>query len=550
MGFAAGNCVVVTGAGSGIGRAVALGAAGLGLDVAAWDLDGQALSGVVEEAAELAGTALPVETDVSEHHSVAGALDRTLAWRTPGLLVNNAGPSSQVRQSFVAGVASVLGPVELVTTSWLDGVCERAVAVVNIASVAGTVIGGGVGWYSAGKAGVAGYTRQLAAAAPCGIRVNAIAPGLVETTRMEGSSARMRGGGWWRGPHVRRRYTRTRLLQLCCFCCRRWLRGSLGRCCRWTPGCRSPVEQADERLVPFRDKELPMSPPKQPTSVTGAELVRSLGVPSKGAVYDLSSGWWRHMPTLNVYPSFEVVTYNSPHGERVEGRFPFHDEGVNEVELGYVSELVSGSLHTGTHIDALCHVTCGSQDEWHGKESANAALGDSGAMRGDAAELAPIIGRGVLLDVPRALGLDVLPGHFGIGEQHLRQASTRAGVDVADADVVLVRTGQMRFWPDLARITEHSEGSGVGLDGAQWLLSQGVRYVGADTMSFEVRPSTVPGNPLPVHLLLLQQNGVHIMEWVNCEGLATDGVSAFLFIGLPLPIRGGTGSPLRPVAVV
>ncbi|MBO2457542.1 cyclase family protein [Actinomadura violacea] len=288
----------------------------------------------------------------------------------------------------------------------------------------------------------------------------------------------------------------------------------------------------------------------KPSPGAGADLVRSLGVPTKGAVYDLSSGWWRHMPAFDGYPRFEVVTYNSPHGQRVERRFPFAEPDENEVEFGYVSELVSGSLHTGTHIDALCHVTCGSEDEWHGGESANAALGDHGALRGDASELAPIMGRGVLLDVPRALGMDVLPPHFAIGEEHLRRAADAAGVTIRASDIVLVRTGQMKFWPDVARITEFCGGSGVAMDGAQWLVSHGVRYVGADTMSFEVRPSPVPRNPLPVHLLLLHQHGVHIMEWVNCEELAADGVTTFLFVGLPLTIRGGTGSPLRPIAVV
>ncbi|MDA3624009.1 cyclase family protein [Saccharopolyspora sp. WRP15-2] len=288
----------------------------------------------------------------------------------------------------------------------------------------------------------------------------------------------------------------------------------------------------------------------KPLPADDADLVRSLGVPTNGTVYDLSSGWWRHMPTFDGYPRFEVVTYNSPQGQRVERRFPFSEDAANDVGFGYVSELVSGSLHTGTHIDALCHVTCGSEDEWHGSASATAELGNYGATRGDASELAPIIGRGVLLDVPGVLGLEVLPPHFAIGEEHLRRAAEAAGITIAASDIVLVRTGQMKFWPDIAKITESGGGSGVALDGARWLLSHGVRYVGADTMSFEVRPSEVEGNPLPVHLLLLQQHGVHIMEWVDCEELAADGVAEFLFIGLPLTIRGGTGSPLRPIAVV
>lgn len=284
-------------------------------------------------------------------------------------------------------------------------------------------------------------------------------------------------------------------------------------------------------------------------SVGPASVLANLGLPEKGAIYDLSSGWWRHMPNFDGYPRFEVVTYNSPGGQRAEKRFPFADPEANEVEFGYVSELISGSLHTGTHIDALCHVTRGPNDEWHGGVPAGEAVGDYGATRGDASALEPIVGRGVLLDVPGLLGVDALPAEFAVGAEHLERCATRAGVEVGAGDTVLVRTGQMRYWPDVDRIAHECGGSGVDITGARWLAERGVRHVGADTMSFEVRPSTVPGNPLPVHLYLLQERGIHIMEWVNCEELAADGVSSFLFVALPLTIRGGTGSPIRPIAI-
>ena len=285
-------------------------------------------------------------------------------------------------------------------------------------------------------------------------------------------------------------------------------------------------------------------------SMHGDALIRALSVPRAGRIYDLSTGWWRHMPSFEGYPRFEVVTYNSPSGQRVDGRFPFDEPELNAVEFGYVSELVSGSLHTGTHIDALCHVTKGSNDEWHGGISATGAVGDYGARRGDAAALEPIVCRGVLLDIPGLLDLDALPPGFAVNAEHLAAAARRVDVDIEPDDAVLVRTGQMRFWPDAERIRRETGGSGVDVDGARWLADRGVRYVGADTQSFEVRPSAVPGNPLPVHLLLLQERGIHIMEWVDCEELAAEAVTSFLFAALPLSIRGGTGSPIRPIAIV
>ncbi len=282
----------------------------------------------------------------------------------------------------------------------------------------------------------------------------------------------------------------------------------------------------------------------------GARLVEQMGLVTKGDVYDLSSGWWRHMPAFKDYPQFEVVTYNSPLGERVEGRYPFSASDDNAAQFGYISEYVAGSLHTGTHIDALAHVTCGEHDEWFGGVSATDSVGNFGPLKGDASQLPALMGRGVLLDIPALLGVPHLPANFEIEVEHVRGAADRAGVEIRPGDTVLVRTGQMHFWPDMEAIQANAIGSGVGLEAAHWLVEQGARYVGADTLSFEVRPSRVPGNPLPVHVYLLQQQGIHILEWVDCEAIAADGVTEFLFVALPLTIRGGTGSPIRPLAVV
>jgi kynurenine formamidase len=284
--------------------------------------------------------------------------------------------------------------------------------------------------------------------------------------------------------------------------------------------------------------------------MSNPSVLAALTVPQRGQVYDLASEWWRHMPVFAGYPQFEVVTYNSPHGERIGRRFPFAQPGGNEVQFGYFSEIISGSLHTGTHIDALSHVTCGEHDEWHGGTPAADSIGDFGSTAGgDAASIPPIVSSGVLLDIPTTLGIDVLPAQFEITGEHLEAAAERAGVTVTSDDVVLIRTGQMRYWPDIEKITAECAGSGVGPDGADWLVARGIRYTGADTQAYESRPSRIDGNPLPVHITLLHDHGIHIMEWVNCEQLAADGVARFLFVALPLSIRGGSGSPIRPIAI-
>ena len=111
-----------------------------------------------------------------------------------------------------------------------------------------------------------------------------------------------------------------------------------------------------------------------------------------------------------------------------------------------------------------------------------------------------------------------------------------------------MRTGYLSGWPDRDFIAAHEQ-AGIDRDAALWLAEQGVVAVGADTEALEVLPSTVPGNPHPVHIALLNQRGIFIIEMVDCEELARDGVYEFCFVCLPLAIRGATGSMVRPVAL-
>ncbi len=278
------------------------------------------------------------------------------------------------------------------------------------------------------------------------------------------------------------------------------------------------------------------------------DLLDALASPSEGRVFDLSSGWWPGMPVHEVHPRFEVLTYRSPRGERVQRDLEFLDQAHDTSGFGFVSELVQCTSHSGTHIDALCHTVAGPRGEWYGGESADDSLGDFGALNNDAAEIPLLIRPGVLLDVPAALGTESLPADHRIEVSELEAALELARAEIRPGSVILVRTGQMRCWPSRERLADVA-GSGVGLDAAHWLTAHHPVAVGADTATFECDVSEVKSVPQPVHLLLLRDHGIHIIEWVNCEELAEAGFGTFLFIGIPLPIRGATGSLLRPLAI-
>lgn len=283
--------------------------------------------------------------------------------------------------------------------------------------------------------------------------------------------------------------------------------------------------------------------------MTEQSIATALARVSRGKVYSLESRWWRGMPSHPVHPRFDVITYRSPRGEQVQKDQEYLNEPANKINYGFVSELIMGTAHTGTHIDALCHVTCGEEATWHGGFSSSEYLGDFGALNSDASELSPIIARGVMLDIPKAIGKDYCPAGYPISGADLQAAADGQGTQIEEHDVILVRTGQMQFWPDMEAMAVAAD-SGIGIDGSRWLKERNPLAVGADNVAFECAPSGVEGSSQPVHVHLIHEHGIPILEWVDCEELAADGVYEFTFICLPLSVVGATGSMVRPIAVV
>jgi kynurenine formamidase len=214
------------------------------------------------------------------------------------------------------------------------------------------------------------------------------------------------------------------------------------------------------------------------------------------------------------------------------------------------NELFTLGGHTGTHIDALCHAAYDGR-LYGGVDASEASKGGRFNVLG-VETIEPFVCRGVMLDVPAVTGRDSLGGGEPITADHLERTCAAQGVSVESGDAVLVRTG----WP-VGRLDseELMRGTSSGVPGpdtsaAAWLVERGVRVTGADTLAYE---HLAPGRghaELPVHVSLLVEHGIYIIEMLDLEGLARDHVHEFLFVAAPLKLVGATGSPLRPLAVV
>jgi kynurenine formamidase len=155
----------------------------------------------------------------------------------------------------------------------------------------------------------------------------------------------------------------------------------------------------------------------------------------------------------------------------------------------------------------------------------------------------------VLIDVAATKNVAYLPASYAITVADLQDALKKQGTTLRPGDVVLIRTGLMTLWPDQAKYRLLDE-PGLSLEAAQWLVEgKQAMLLGADSLGVESLPSPNPDNFVPVHSYLLVERGVSLVEALWLEDLAKDQMYEFLFIASPLKFRGGTASPIRPLAI-
>jgi kynurenine formamidase len=210
-----------------------------------------------------------------------------------------------------------------------------------------------------------------------------------------------------------------------------------------------------------------------------------------------------------------------------------HEHGGAERRTG-ASALLVMAEHTGTHIDALCHQAY--DGELHGGVKVTPEVQTpTGFTELSIDTVEPIVRRGVLFDCG---------GCPSVGPAELEACD----VELRPGDVALVRLGSGALFGDPEA---YLAAGGVTAAGSRWLAERRPFAVGADNVAWDVIDGHDPDlGSIPGHTILIVQSGIHIIESLFLEALAADGVREFAFVCLPLKLRGGTGSPVRPIALV
>jgi kynurenine formamidase len=213
--------------------------------------------------------------------------------------------------------------------------------------------------------------------------------------------------------------------------------------------------------------------------IGAAETLRALGSVREGRTYDLGLELGNAIPqgSPEHMAGFRLSRYRSS------------TETGAAYGLEFSSELVIGTPHVSTHIDALCHYAF--DGRIFGGASVADVHTDFGFTQHAMETVGPIIGRGVLLDVPALLGVEMLEDRFEITAEHLAATLELQSTELRAGDVVLVRTGKLtQFFVDQEAFMAAQPGVGPG--GAIWLYDQGMAVLGTDTPATEPAPHPDP----------------------------------------------------------
>jgi kynurenine formamidase len=228
------------------------------------------------------------------------------------------------------------------------------------------------------------------------------------------------------------------------------------------------------------------------------------------------------------------------------------DVDVGSGSVRFAKDYVGVDYHNEghSHIDALCHVAFdGLFFDGEPAGSVTAQGAQAGAI--DVLEDG-LVGRAVLLDVPRVRGTRWLEPGEHVFREDLEAAERAQGVRVGPGDILLVRTGHSRRCTEVEPWDTREAKAGLHPTTALFLAERGVAALGSDGNN-DTAPSTTEGIAFPIHVLAINAMGIHLLDYLQFEDVVPQCEAArrweFFFVAAPLRLVGGTGSPLNPIAI-
>ena len=296
--------------------------------------------------------------------------------------------------------------------------------------------------------------------------------------------------------------------------------------------------------------------------MTDGSRLAALSSVRRGQVYDLGVTYDRTSYKWPGHNPGEIISFRTPEGVKRQKDLPAL-LSENPTKTAWHSCALFINDNVATQIDGLGHATEGEDDHWYNGYAERVWGGNWGVRKCDATTIPPIVARGVLIDVAGDKELEALPAHTVITAEHLQSALRRQNTELKPGDVVLIRTGTLRYWgesgADERGLLQQHDSAGINLEAARWLVEQqGAMMIGSDTSGLEYNPRPEDTAAyrakyksfMPVHTYLLIQQGVHIGEFHFLEELARERIYEFCYVCTTAKIKGtASGFVLRPIAL-
>lgn len=275
------------------------------------------------------------------------------------------------------------------------------------------------------------------------------------------------------------------------------------------------------------------------SSITTGKILSSASLVKLGKVVSLSQEYSSEMPQIWFHGPFFSYTYRD-----VEYSLRKFSEFKNR--LGSTVCRYELSDHSGTHVDGLNHAS--RDHEIYGGHDIRDISAETGTTKLGIETMPPVFTRGLLIDIPRIFGVDMLEPGYEITVKDVERFISEENISLEPGDGVFFHTGYGKLW---ARNNEKylGESPGPGMEVARWMVEHGVSITGADNSPYEVTNSGNSDLLFPCHQILIKDGGMHLVENMKLDELSADRVSEFLFVCSPLKLKGGAGSPISPVGV-